>query len=165
MEQMQLDGHLSTSLERTVPVLRIPDRAIQRACNRLEGMIEEEDSDDLSLDLLFFTIEYALEKEKCSEMTQTIASREQFFANVEHHGKEELSALVRDAARRTAWRDLLLNGTRPTFDNRVCLHAVCPDVFLKTLKKPISESSWASLSDTDLLMDGPHKCTFRSMCF
>jgi hypothetical protein len=60
MEQMQLDDDLSTSLERTSPVLHIPDQAIQRVCNLLDGLIDEENPNDHSLEMLFFTVEHTL---------------------------------------------------------------------------------------------------------
>jgi hypothetical protein len=78
-------------------------------------------------------------------------------------------ALVKDVQSGKSWLDVLLNGTRPTFDNRVCLHGVCLDLFLKALEKPISVNSssslWTPRSDTDILMDGAQKCRIRSKCF
>jgi hypothetical protein len=61
---MQLDDHLSTSLERTSPVLHIPDQAIQHACRLLLGKkrVDKDYTDDFILVQVFLAIEYALEK-------------------------------------------------------------------------------------------------------
>ena len=97
------------------------------------GIIVNPYSSENSLTAVLYYVWHAVGvalKKSEGVLESSIATFEQFEANVEHQGRSRFYTLLRETAEKKSWSDLLMNGMH--LDLVIAIHLVtasCADVF------------------------------------
>jgi hypothetical protein len=89
----------------------IPDKRIKLMCKFLGRLVSPDDDDAEIQDSLrgvWMTIEKALSEDP--EIIERIASDDEFEANVKDEGEKKVIELLRDAAKKGSWLDIIENS-------------------------------------------------------